>query len=193
KKKKLNELKKLQKLKNRRFDFMKKYFIILVSLIVLWVVPVLAEAPSQENAPMGSQQDSLFLGQMSQLSEEQLLLIIGTMEEVDGSGQMVYNSNTDHLIDTSNGDRYKFVKEFRIFYQAGMIYAGMSFLITGITSSSDLAKILQSSGIFGTIASITVTTEIIKVVLIGGGVILISVSLFDILKNGIYVYKLVKI
>ncbi len=154
-------------------------------------MPVLASTPEQENAPLASE-DELFLGEMSQLSEEELILIIGMMDEIDGSGHMVYNSYTGHIINSNTGERYKIEKEFRIVNQALLIYAGMTCLI-GALSSSDLAKILDSLGIIRTIASITVTTEIIKVVLIGGGVILISVSLYDILQNGIYVYKLVKI
>ncbi|MFN3411509.1 MAG: hypothetical protein ACK4YF_05065 [Exilispira sp.] len=58
---------------------MKRSIIILLSLIVLWVVPVLASTPCQENAPMASQEDSLFLLDISQISEEELNKIIGNI------------------------------------------------------------------------------------------------------------------
>ncbi|MEM4398050.1 MAG: hypothetical protein QW757_05505 [Candidatus Woesearchaeota archaeon] len=47
-------------------------------------MPVLASTPEQENAPMTSE-DELFLGEMSQLSEGELIAIIGNMHpDMDG-------------------------------------------------------------------------------------------------------------
>ncbi len=57
---------------------MKRSIIILLALIVLVGMPVLASTPEQENTPLDSE-DELFLGQMSQLSEEDLIEIIGNM------------------------------------------------------------------------------------------------------------------
>lgn len=42
-------------------------------------MPLLASTPEQENAPMQSQQDSLFLVVLSQLSEEEINKIIGNI------------------------------------------------------------------------------------------------------------------
>ncbi len=57
---------------------MKRSIIISVALIVLFAMPVLASTPEQENAPLASE-DELFLGEMSQLSEEELINIVGNI------------------------------------------------------------------------------------------------------------------
>ncbi len=64
---------------------MKRSIIILVALIVLCAMPVLASTPEQEDTPLASE-DELFLGEMSQLSEEELINIIGNMHpDMDGN------------------------------------------------------------------------------------------------------------
>ncbi|MFN3411794.1 MAG: hypothetical protein ACK4YF_06535 [Exilispira sp.] len=57
---------------------MKRSIIILLSLTILLAMPVLAEAPSQENAPLAGE-GQLFLGELSQLSEEELIDILGNL------------------------------------------------------------------------------------------------------------------
>ncbi len=57
---------------------MKRSITILLALIVLFAMPVLASTPEQENAPLASE-DELFLGEMSQLSEEELINIEGNV------------------------------------------------------------------------------------------------------------------
>ncbi len=47
-------------------------------------MPVLASTPEQENAPLANE-DELFLGEMSQLSEEELINIIGQVIIDDGA------------------------------------------------------------------------------------------------------------
>ncbi|MFN3411512.1 MAG: hypothetical protein ACK4YF_05080 [Exilispira sp.] len=87
------------------------------------------------------------------------------MKQVDGSGHMVYNSNTDHLIDKSNGERYKFVKEWRIKNQILFILAGFSFLCGGLITTDYIAEILQAWGIIG-VVSVAITAQAIAVTLV---------------------------
>ncbi|MFN3412020.1 MAG: hypothetical protein ACK4YF_07675 [Exilispira sp.] len=62
----------------------------------------MAEAPEQENAPMESQQDSLFLEVMSEVSEEELMNINGNYAADPITGKKIVIKSVS-LIDNPDG------------------------------------------------------------------------------------------
>jgi len=169
---------------------MKRSIIILIALVIFMAVPVLASTPEQENAPIADE-EYIFLLDLTQLSEEQLINIFGLIATDNIDGTNTFNPFTQTGT-TSDGKKFKIIKEWTI--KKDLLFLTSSILLIMLSIfSSDIAKILQSLGIIGTVASFTITKEAITIILIGGGVILLGISLIDILENGLYIYKVIYI
>jgi len=85
---------------------MKKMLIILMALVAFVSITAFGSEPTDENAPIPTEED-IFLSDLSQLSEEELMYIIGTLEAIDANGETLYNQNTGHIINFNTGKKYK--------------------------------------------------------------------------------------
>jgi hypothetical protein len=155
---------------------MKRSIIILIALVLIISLPVFASTPEEENAPTATSEDGMFLD-MTQLSEEELMAIIGNVIKDDGSSpEGAFESEDISDYEYYCRDRARDALYHRLAAEAKSKFnwsqAFFNTLMGALSGAiSQIASNAVTSGVISTaIIAASVTNPVIAAALAGAGI-----------------------
>ena len=147
---------------------MKRSIIILIALVIFMAVPVLASTPEQENAPIADE-EYIFLLDLTQLSEEQLINIFGLIATDNIDGTNTFNPFTQTGT-TSDGKKFKIIKVKDGNIEVIIRKILIPFVVCAGLVISNLYKIADVLAIIGITMSVVNVTYVAGALIITGAI-----------------------